>query len=183
MPRSTWREIWETVRALAIAVLVAIFIRSFVVETFQVHGTSMEPNLWNGERLLVNKFTYRFSPPKIGQIIIFHPPIIAACPEVGQHPDDFVKRVIALAGDTVYLSDGQVYVNGQLQSEPYLPSAWRDQANTRAVKVPQGDVWVLGDHRVVSLDSRCYGPIPLSRIVGRVMLVWWPLNKAHVVQS
>ncbi len=182
MPRSTWREIGETVRALGIAVLVALFIRSFIVETFQVHGTSMEPNLWNGERLLVNKFVYRFSPPKIGQIIIFHP-TVGVCPEVGLHPDDFVKRVIALAGDTVYMSDGQVYVDGKLQSEPYLPAAYRDTYSMPPKTVPAGDVWVLGDHRLVSLDSRCYGPVPIRSIVGQVMLVWWPFSKAHVIQS
>lgn len=182
MPRSTWREIAETVRTLAIAVLVAILIRAFVVETFQVHGTSMEPTLWNGERLLVNKFEYRFSKPKIGQIIIFHPPI-GVCAEVPPNPPDFVKRVIALGGETVYMRNGEVYVDGKLQSEPYLPAPWRDQANTTPVHVPVGDVWVLGDHRVVSLDSRCYGPVPISRIVGRVMLVWWPLNAVHIIRS
>ncbi len=177
MPRSTWREIGETARALIIAILVALFIRAFVVETFQVHGISMQPNLQNGERLLVNKFQYRFSKPQIGQIIIFHPPQIAACPEVGPHPDDYVKRVIALAGETVSLSNGAVYVDGKLQPEPYLPLSWRS-GNFAPYTVPAGDVWVLGDHRAVSLDSRCYGPIALSRIVGRVMLIWWPFNNA-----
>ena len=182
MPRSTWREIGETVRALAIAVLVALFIRSFIVETFQVHGTSMEPTLWNGERLLVNKFVYRFSSPKIGQIIIFHPPV-GICPEVGLHPDDFVKRVVALGGETISMSDGQVYVDGKLQSEPYLPAAWRDTYTMPSRTIPAGDVWVLGDHRVVSLDSRCYGPVPIRSIVGQVMLVWWPFNQAHVIRT
>jgi signal peptidase I len=71
-----------------------------------------------------------------------------------------------------------VYVDGKLQPEPYLPLSWRS-GNFAPYTVPAGDVWVLGDHRAVSLDSRCYGPIALSRIVGRVMLIWWPFNKAQ----
>ena len=178
-----------TVRTLAIAVGIALLIRQFVVETYQVNGTSMQPTLQSGERLLVNKFTYRFGPPRVGQIIVFQPPI----------PGDtvaFVKRVIALPGQTFLMRDGQVYVDGKLQAEPWEPQRWRTQftgsefigllanpdcplsgsgpVDQRPITVPPGHVWVLGDHRRVSADSRCFGPVPISSIRGQVMLIWWP---------
>ncbi len=172
-PRGPWGEVWETVRALVIAVAVALLVRQFVVETFQVHGTSMQPNLENGDRLLVNKLQIRFGSPHIGQIIVFRPPV-GICPQVPANPEDFVKRVVATAGQTVSMRDGEVYVDGQLQAEPYLPPAWRDTYNLSPVTVPAGDVWVLGDHRIVSLDSRCYGPVPIRSIAGVAMVIWWP---------
>jgi len=176
------------VRAIVIAVVVALLIRQFVIETYQVNGISMQPTLQNGERLLVAKFVYHFSAPHIGQIIIFRPPIPGVT-------EDYVKRVIAVAGQTFYMRDGQVYVNGQLQQEPWEPASWRGTftgseyvgglygncpspvlpVNTQPIVIPPGTVWVLGDHRVVSIDSRCFGPVPLSRIRGEAVLIWWPL--------
>ncbi len=188
------REVWDTVRAIVIAVVVALLLRTFVMETFQVQGFSMEPTLQNGERLLVNKVLVHFSPPHIGQIVVFMPPLPASpalvaqgiaeasCEYVPSPPVDFVKRVIALGGDTVFLRNGQVYVNGQLQPEPFLPPAWRDHYTSPVpVKVPVGDIYVLGDHRAASEDSRCFGPVPISRIAGVAQLIWWPLANARVL--
>lgn len=167
---SGWGELWDTVQAIVVAVVLALLIRQFVVETYKVDGQSMDPTLQNGERLLVNKFIYRFTSPKPGQIIIFHPPI----PGVTQ---DFVKRVIAVGGETVQMQDGVVYVDGQVQPEPYLPPSYRDHYNSpQPFTVPAGDVWVLGDHRDASEDSRFFGPVPISSIRGEAMLVWWPLG-------
>ena len=190
---STWREVRETVVALGIALLAALLIRQFVVETFRVDGTSMEPNLQNGERLLVNKFIYRFGPPRIGQIVIFHPPIPG-------DTVDFVKRVIALPGQTFFMKNGQVYVDGKLQPEPWEPESWRtnftgsqflDGPNSgcpltgpvdeKPITVPPGHIWVLGDHRLVSEDSRCFGPVPISSIRGQAMLIWWPFQDFRTV--
>jgi signal peptidase I len=192
--RSAAREVWDTVRAIVIAVVVALLLRTFVVETFQVQGFSMEPTLQNGDRLLVNKVVLHFSPPHIGEIIVFLPPLPAApalvaagiaeasCEYVPSPPVDFVKRVIAVGGETVYLRNGQVYVDGRLQPEPFLPPAWRDHYTSPVpVRVPVGDVYVLGDHRAASEDSRCFGPVPDSRIVGVAQLIWWPLGQARVL--
>ncbi len=197
--RSGWQELWETVRAILLAVLAALLIRQFVVETYRVNGISMEPTLQNNERLLVNKFIYRFTPPHVGQIIIFHPPLPTpaqlasgsfhgtdTCHMAIPSSEDFVKRVIAVAGQTFAMRNGVVYINGQAQAEPWLPTAWRDHYTTvhpSQVKIPPGDVWVLGDHRAASLDSRCFGPVPISSIKGQAMLVWWPLGNFRILKS
>jgi signal peptidase I len=174
--RSGWGELWETIQAVVIAVVLALLIRQFVVETFRVDGVSMEPTLQNNERLLVNKFIFRFAQPKPGEIIIFHPPIPG-------ETQDFVKRVIAVGGQTFQMEDGVVYVDGKVQPEPYLPPAWRGDANFGPVTVPPGDVWVLGDHRDDSEDSRVFGPVPISSIRGEAMLIWWPLSEFHVLSA
>jgi signal peptidase I len=165
--RSGWGELWETVQAVVIAVVLALLIRQFVVETYRVDGVSMEPTLQNNERLLVNKFIFRFTKPKAGEIIIFKPPIPG-------ETQDFVKRVIAVGGQTFSMQNGVVYVNGQAQPEPWLPASYR-VGTFAPVTVPPGDVWVLGDHRGDSEDSRVFGPVPLSSIQGEAILVWWPL--------
>lgn len=167
--RSGWNEIWDTVRAVAVAVLLALLVRHFVVETYKVNGESMQPTLQNGERLLVSKFAYRFGPPRPGEIIVFHPPLPVT--------EDYVKRVIAIGGQTISMQDGDVYINGHRQSESYLPPSWRDDYTMPPVVVPQGDVWVMGDHRAASDDSRFFPShfVPISSIHGEAVLVWWPL--------
>ncbi len=159
-------ELWDTVRAVVIAVAAALLIRHFVLETYQVNGVSMEPTLQNGERIMVNKLALRFGPPRIGEVIVFHPPL--------NTPDDFVKRIIALGGQTFSMRSGTVYVDGQVQPEPYLPSAWRSTDSFPSVTVPKGDVWVLGDHRGDSEDSRIFGPVPITSIRGVAEVIWWP---------
>ncbi len=183
---SAWREVWAMLRAIVIAVIIALLVRQFVVETYQVDGISMEPTLQNGERLLVNKFIYRFETPHVGQIIVFHPPI----PGITV---DYVKRVIALPGQTFYSKDGQIFINGKLLAEPWEPASWLGDftgseflkqpnddcpysgpVDPNPITIPTGYVFVLGDHRAVSYDSRCFGIVPMASIRGQVMLVWWP---------
>ena len=177
VPGTGWRDVWETVRAVVIAVVAALLIRQFVLETFQVQGFSMQPTLQNNERLLVNKFIYDFTKPKIGQIIVFLPPLPGAT-------QDFVKRVIAVGGDTVDMRNGIVYVDGVRQPEPWLPPAYRDNDTLpQPVTVPRGDVWVLGDHRAASEDSRIFGPVPISRIRGEAILVWWPPSHMRALSA
>jgi len=162
------RVIRETVWTVMIALLLAIIIRHFVIESFVVQGTSMEPTLQNGEHLLVNKFIYHLHPPRIGEIIVFLPPPAAHTTK------DYIKRVIAVAGDTVAMRDGQVYVDGQLQHEGYLPDSYRDHADFPQEIVPRGDIFVLGDHRAVSDDSRIFGFVPIRNIRGQAVFTWWP---------
>ena len=182
MTRESWREWGEPLRALAVAVLVALLIRTFVVETFMVNGVSMKPTLFSGDRLLVDKLAYRFSKPRIGQIVILHPPVGTSCTGVGVHPPDYVKRIVAVGGETVSMRGGQVYVDGQLQPDSYVLSRYRGTTSMAPRTVPTGDVWVMGDHRDDSMDSRCFGPVPVTSLVGQVMLVWWPLGLAHTVR-
>lgn len=163
--KSAAREIPET---LVLALLFALVIRTFVVEVYQVSGSSMTNTLFDHERVLVNKFTYRIlREPQPGDIIVFKYP---------RQPDrDFIKRVVAVEGDTVELRDGQVFVNGV----PFAEAATvRLSSNDFApYQVPEGSVFVLGDNRNNSEDSRYFGEVPLSNIRGLAFARIWPLNR------
>lgn len=155
------REVVETV---VIALLIALVIRTFVVEVFVVDGRSMEPTLHTGERLLVNKFIYRFRTPQPNEVIVFRYP---------KQPDrDFIKRVVAVAGDKVEIRHGHVFVNDQELPEPYLK--YRDAGDWPARQVPPQSVWVLGDNRNNSEDSRYFGEVPLANIKGKAFFRFWP---------
>lgn len=168
---SPGRAAWEVVQAILLALVLALLIRHYVVESFVVEGPSMEPTLYPGERLLVAKFVYYFRPPKRGDVIVFKPP---------KNTDkDYVKRIIAVGGDTVQLKQGYVYVNGERLDEPYV--RFRSNTTTPPIQVPEGTVWVLGDNRPDSEDSRDFGEVPVSSIRGEAILIWWPLSAAAVL--
>jgi signal peptidase I len=133
-----------------------------------VEGPSMRPTLVNGERLVVNKFIYRFKEPEKGEVLIFKYP---------KDPSrDFIKRVIAVAGDTIEIKDGRVFVNGQLQNESYILE--RTRGSFPLSTVPQSTIFVMGDNRNNSEDSRFndVGFVPLDMIKGKAMMVFWPLD-------
>lgn len=164
--RNPVREVVETI---VIALLIALVIRHFVVEVFVVDGKSMEPTLFTGERLLVNKFVYRLRNPRPGDIIVFRYP---------KNPErDFIKRVVAVEGDTVEIAEGVVYVNGNELDEPYVE--YRDTSGIEPQVVPEGAVWVLGDNRNNSEDSRYFGEVPLENIKGRAFFRFWPPGRWH----
>lgn len=162
---NTVRDIVETV---LISLLIALLVRTFVVERFVVDGPSMEPTMWTGEWLLVYKLAYRFSTPKRGDIVIFKYPLNA--------DKDYIKRVVGLGGDTVEMRLGRVYVNGQLVQEPFALYPGLYEMN--AIQVPEGSVFVMGDHRTNSEDSRMFGPIKLKDIKGKAVFRIWPLKSA-----
>jgi len=178
------KELTEWVIALAIAGIVVFFIRLFFISPFIVDGPSMEPNFWHGERIMVNKILYEFRSPKRGEVIVFH------MPDEGR---DFIKRVIGLPGDTVKVVGDQVFVNGVQIEEPYLEKAYAEARARGALpyndrdfpetKVPEGTLFVMGDHRNNSLDSRypSVGFIPLDRVVGRAEFIFWPLGKIKYI--
>jgi signal peptidase I len=168
-PRKALRDTLETV---IVAVVLALVIRTFVVEPYIVDGFSMQNTLQNGERLLVNKLWYRFGSLHYGEIVIFQPPI------PGQPP--YVKRVIATAGQTVSMVNGQVYVNGKKMPQPFLVHhgvSTEDHWNMAPLKVPTGDIFVLGDHRAASEDSRFFGPVSVKAVEGVAFWVIWPLSQ------
>jgi signal peptidase I len=168
------RALRETLQTLVVALIIALLIRFFVVEPFIVNGISMEPNFWNGERLLINKFWFHFTGLHDGDIVIFHPPLPTSA--------DFIKRVIATPGQTVSMRDGQVYINGKLQPEPYLIDHgrdYRDHYTMAPEKIPPGDIFVLGDNRARSEDSRYFGLVPISSVQGVAFLVIWPPKDIH----
>ena len=161
-PRPAWLEFLET---LALAFVLALLVRSFVLESYQVSGFSMEPTLQNGERVLVNKVLFHFEAPKPGEIVVFRSPVIPS--------QDWIKRVIAVPGETVGIRAGQVYINGRVTAGAY--HTYPDpSANYRTVKVPPGYLFVLGDNRPDSYDSRYFGLLKESLLRGEAFLVWWP---------
>lgn len=172
-------EIREYIEAFLIAVLLALFIIIFIAQSFLVQGSSMEPSLHNGQRLIVDKLTYRFSLPKLGDIIVF------------RYPTDpsrkFIKRVIGSPGDEILIKGGQVYVNGDKLLEDYIngPTYGAYAPDYGPIVVPEGSYFVLGDNRRKSDDSRFkdVGFVPSSLILGRALVVYWPLNTLKVIKN
>ncbi|QMV40196.1 signal peptidase I [Cohnella cholangitidis] len=185
-------ELTEWIKALAIAGILVFVIRWFLVSPFIVDGQSMEPNFWDRERIIVNKIIYDIREPKHGEVIVFH------VPSEGR---DFIKRVIGVPGDKVKVEGDQVYINGQQVDETYLKGAY-DKAHAQGVLynkqdderanfpnnefpddvVPEGSVFVMGDNRSNSEDSRMIGYVSMKEIVGRADLVFWPLKDFSLVK-
>ncbi|MDR3563833.1 MAG: signal peptidase I [Negativicutes bacterium] len=162
-------EIKDWVISILIAVVLAFFIRYFIVELYMVEGPSMRPTLLNGERLVVNKFIYRFKTPERGDVLVFRFP---------KDPSrDFIKRVIAIPGDTIEIKDSRVFLNGQLQNEPYILE--RSRIPFPLKTVPEGHIFVMGDNRNNSEDSRFsdVGFVPFDLIKGKAIFVFWPLDQ------
>lgn len=166
---SLGEEIKDWIVSIAIAIVLAFLIRYFIVELYLVDGPSMRPTLQSAERLVVNKFIYRFRAPERGEILVFRYP---------RDPSrDFIKRVIAIPGDTIEIKDGRVYVNSTLLNEPYILSKTR--GNYPLATVPEGHIFVMGDNRNNSEDSRFadVGFVPFDLIKGKAILVFWPIGQ------
>lgn len=165
-----WTWLWnEWIRPLSSAVVLALFIIVFVGQSFRVDGASMENTLFDGERLFVDKLTYRFRGPQRGEIIVLNMP--------GRR---FIKRVIAVEGDMVQERNGVIMVNGVRIDEPYVQN--KTNMNWGPVLVPEGHVWVMGDNRPRSDDSRgTVGFLPITKIVGRALFRYWPVNRLGVL--
>ena len=162
-------EIRDWVFSIAGAIILALIIRTFIVELYIVDGPSMRPTLQHDERLVVNKFIYRVRDPQRGEIIIFRYP---------RDPSrDFIKRVIAVGGDTVEIKEGRVYVNDEIIREDYI--AEKTRTEYPKVTVPEGTLFVCGDNRQNSLDSRSsdVGFLDLENVKGKAMLVFWPVEE------
>jgi signal peptidase I len=157
-----------------VAVLFCFFLITFVAQAFRVQGTSMLPLLHDGERIIVNKFVYRFQPIERGDVVVFWYP---RDPSVS-----FIKRVIGLPGDTVEIRNGSLYVNGRLTPEPYVNEQYRDDENRPALQVGKGHYYVLGDHRNSSNDSRSWGEVPEKYVYGKAYLRFWPLSQMGRIQ-
>ena len=166
---SLGEEVKDWIISIVVAVVLAFLIRQFVVELYIVDGPSMRPTLQSQQRLVVNKFIYRFREPEKGEILVFQYP---------RDPSrDFIKRVIAIPGDTVEIKDGRVLVNDQVLSEDYILEKTRGDYPKSTV--PQGTVFVMGDNRNNSEDSRFadVGFVPDALIKGKAVLVFWPVNE------
>ncbi len=153
---------------IVIAFIIALILRTFVFQTTLINQESMEPALYPNDRTIVTKFAYWFSDPKPGDVIILVPPQI-------NDGRDFVKRVVAIGGNLVQIKNGKLYVNGRPSKGDYktMPG---DHSSFGPYRIPKNDVFVLGDNRPVSQDSRWFGPVPKKNIVGKVVLTFWPID-------
>lgn len=153
------------------AIVIALLIHVFLAQATRVYGQSMEPNLHTNERLVIEKFSYHFHGPRRGDVIVLRDP--------GGTPELLIKRVIGLPGERVTLADGKVYIDGQPLNEPYLDQS--TQGGGRSWVVPPLTVFVMGDNRSASRDSRIFGPVALEELIGRALFRYWPLGEVGPV--
>lgn len=185
---------------IIVALGIALLIKTFVVQAFYIPSGSMENTLMIGDRVLVSKFLYRFTEPQYGQIVVFVSPYGERAPTVDRGPvgnffnsiaeglglksteKDFIKRVIATEGQMIEIKDGAVHVDKRKLPEPYLHdrSPMPDYGPTR---VPKDRVFVMGDNRNNSQDSRVFGPIAESSILGRAFILIWPLDRVEILNA
>ena len=176
-PRRRRRLVAELAVTIAAAVLLSVLLRTFAFETFWIPSGSMEPTLGVYDRILVQKAFFTWRDVREGDIVVFSHPPLDHCG--GAQGGDLVKRVIALPGQTIYSSGNDIYVDGRPLAESYLPHddplgpPIPDASSQHPYRVPSGDFYVLGDNRAISCDSRYWGPITGSSIIGKVVLVWW----------
>ncbi len=179
------RWLVEAAVIVLVALVVAVLLRTFVVQTFYIPSQSMEPTLQVGDRILVNKLSYDFHGVGRSDIVVFRRPPLEEKTCSGPLVNDLVKRVIGLPGETISLSRGKVLINGKRLPEPWLPAGTLTGpgpgsapfALAKPFKIPAGEYFLMGDNRTYSCDSRYWGPIPESLIVGKVDLRIWPLNR------
>jgi len=165
------RALLDWVIVIGIALLVAFLVRTFVLAHFVVDGTSMSTTLHDGDRVFVNKLSYRLHDPNRGDVVVLH--------ELnGTSERDLIKRVVGLPGETVEVRNCEVFIDGRRLQEPYLDPEVVVPGNcggdTPATDVPEDHVFVMGDNRAGSLDSRNLGPIDEDDLVGRAFVVFWP---------
>jgi signal peptidase I len=166
--RGFWRDMLETI----LMAVVLFLLLNAVTSRVRVYNVSMQPTLHEGNLLVVNKLAYKLSEPKRGDIIVFH--------YQGTLTEDYIKRVIGLPGDTIDIGGGIVRVNGQAITEPYIAEL---QGYTGTWKVPEGELFVLGDNRNRSSDSHDWGFVKQEWVVGKAILVYWPLDRIRVLTN
>jgi len=174
--RSVPRLLLTWLRDLTLSVLIAIVVILFLYQPVKVEGNSMEPGLEDQERIFINKFIYRFGFGSVdrGDLVVFW--------FAGDPTKSYIKRVIAVPGDTVEIREGMVVVNGQELEESYVPDAFRDRRSRPPLTLQQDQYYVLGDHRSSSNDSRAWGPVERDMIYGKAVFVYWPIEKMGLLE-
>jgi signal peptidase I len=160
------KELKSWILIILVAFVLSFLIRYYIIQPYRVDMTSMVNTLHPDDLVLVDKLSYRFHLPRRGDVIVFQPPI--------DTKDKYIKRVIGLPGETIEVSNNVVYVDGKPLNEPYMYTPML--GDMPPTKVPSDSVFAMGDNRSVSLDSRSFGPVKISSIVGKAVVVYWPLN-------
>jgi len=161
-------------RDLLISAIASVVIITFLYQPVRVEGTSMLPRLEDSDRLFINKFVYHISAIHRGDVVVFHYP---------RDPEkSYIKRVIALPGDRIFIDHGRVFLNGKPLREPYVPDEYRDTRSMAEIVVPEDAYFMMGDHRSISSDSREFGPVDRDLIYGKAVFVYWPTKDAGVVE-
>jgi signal peptidase I len=173
--RSTVRNVVEWVAIAGGALLVAFVIKTFLLQAFYIPSLSMYPTLKVNDRVLVNKLSYDLHPVHRGDMVVFRSP-----PNEGSATKDLIKRVIGLPGETVESRDGHILINGKVLNEPYLQPDITTGPVDKTVVAP-GHYWVMGDNRPNSRDSRFFGTIPKSLIIGRAFVRVWPVSAFNLL--
>lgn len=172
MKKKEENPIFEIIKTLGTAAILAFGIRTFVAEARYIPSSSMEPTLEINDRLIIEKVSYRIGSPQRGDLVVFTP---TETLQARGFKDAFIKRAIGLPGDTVEIKGGKVYVNGKALTENYI--AEPPESDYGPVLVPQDRYWVLGDNRNNSSDSRVWGFVPQSNLIGRANVRFWPLDR------
>lgn len=174
-------DIIETV-VVALSIFLVVYL--FFMQPHQVNGQSMEPTFLSGEYVLTDKVSYQTGEPQRGDVVVFHAPEAAGCPQ--GTGCDFIKRIIGLPGDTLSVHDNAIYINGQPLPEPYIPPENITKAGEftfggREIYLGENEYFAVGDNRLFSSDSRVWGPIGKQNIVGRAFLRYWPLDMIGLI--
>jgi signal peptidase I len=199
--RSVAGSVLELVAIVAAALGLALLIQAFVVKPYRIPSGSMEPTLKVGQRILVNRISDQFGSPHVGEIVVFHPPqgydqgcadptagqnqagqdSARACDVAWKHPSSqaFVKRVVGLPGDRISIRNGHVIRNGRPEKDSYISPC--DGSGSCSfpgtITIPRGDYFMMGDNRGESDDSRFWGPVPKSWIIGEAFFTYWPPDR------
>jgi signal peptidase I len=168
----------EVVETLLLTALVFFAVRGSVQYT-PINGPSMQPGLQSEQGVIVNKLAYVFGAPHRGDVIVFHPPISPS--------EEYIKRIIAIPGDTIEITATTITVNGAQLNEPYVnPADTGPNENGQVIpstKLGPGEYWVMGDNRGNSIDSRAFGAVPRQNIIGKAEMVIWPLTAIHSIPT
>ena len=193
------RSAAELIVIVAVALGLALIIQAFVVKPYEIPSASMEPTLQIGQRVLVDRIGSHFLTPGVGDIVVFHPPASETCadPRQGEDPagaaaasacdtvqqtastQTYIKRVVGVGGDHLSIRDGHVYRNGKREADGYAePCLGAAECNfPTTIVIPKGDFYMMGDNRPDSLDSRFWGPVPKSWLIGQAFMTYWPVGR------
>jgi signal peptidase I len=162
------------VRDLLISAGISILIITFLYQPVRVEGTSMLPRLEDHDRLFINKFVYHIESIERGDVVVFHYP---------RDPEkSYIKRVIGLPGDHIWIDRGSVWLNGVALHETYVPERYRDSRSMAEMVIPDDCYFMMGDHRSISSDSREFGPVERDLVYGKAVFVYWPARDLGVVR-